>query len=67
MNQDDKDILHLTVKTAVLEGFKEYHEENVVPLQTRVTGMENDVIFIRRSARGVWGIILLIAAYLGIK
>lgn len=67
MNQQDKEILHLTVKTAVMEGFEEYHKENVIPMQVRIANVEADIKFAKKSMRGVYGVILLILAYFGIK
>lgn len=67
MNQQDKDILTLTVKNAVLEGLGEYHTNNVVPLETRVTNVEGDIKFAKRGMRGVYGVILMALAYFGIK
>ena len=67
MNNQDRQILELVVKNAVLEAFQEHTEEVITPLQKRLTHVENDIVFARRTAKGVWAIIILGLSYIGIK
>lgn len=67
MNNQDKEILQLVVKNAVLEAFKEHTEDVIVPLQERVTVVETDIKFARRTAKGAWAVLLICLSYLGIR
>lgn len=67
MNQQDKEILQLVVKNSVLEAFKEHTEEVIVPMQNRLTIVESDIKFARRTAKAVWAGITLFLSYLGLK